>query len=1538
MATYLQGSNKYIPQIQPYQPDLNFYKTVLDTKTAQYEAGYDRVNSIYGTLLNSPLTRQDTSGMRNDFFSKANNEIQRLAGVDLSLEDNQTAAFQVFKPLTTNKLFAKDVNFTKDLYNEYDRSEFFRNCLNEKECGGRYWQGGVDYLQYKAQDFAEADEKLAMTMESPKYVPFVNVVDDAVNFAINSKLEMQTVTSDGRYIYTTTNGAPMQAPLHSYFVAKYGNDQKVADMYNVSAYLQRKNYGQANAEKYGSTQAAESNYIREIIDAADKANREYKKQAQETKETLNAKKGIVEDYVRTKGVDPEKDAALIEYYNRLNDDVEVADNTDNYYKESLDISAPSSIEGLSQAQLAYRADAILARNLLDSDLATAASSYASLTQKQDVKADPIYMENLNFSHQMSLESFKQQNDWKKASWDYANDLEKQLWASKLKTDVEPGKFEKSLGILNSAVGKAMSSLDSWLGGEEDDSDTADSESNSRKKTPEQLKYEADLRENAQKNKIQKETELEYYIHQLRGHTSAQVWQSMGAEKMALLGVSDKNQLLFLDSQEQQINEAKQLYEAKAKGTALTQTDELRANAYAMGWGADVQSYSQNLNEWGPYIKSAPLAKVAAGQGATSATGTTQATPASGGQTAQAAQPAGGGMLQAPTATATADSTKTNFVQMPADSSATAQTTREVSSELPTDTVPQESTAYDVRANMPSIIQVPETLGMQQAQMPNAPRDIQSIFTTGRLGEILHFAENPQEAEYVADAMTKSAADYVRMTTGKELNQTTQDFVRVNSKSYLAGSDAETTSLIGAILGAYSITDTDDTETIAAKVDPVSTEEFKNIRIPSEGGNFLQDLFDGGLPLMANKIETKNAITAAFSEDSDKMFKFKNETVNLIVSKYQNKIKTGNNNEKKSALATLKKIFPKFAAMNLIGANGEIKSPTASSIVSVPMEDGYENAITEYSLDPMFKDDVDDRLAITEVAGKVNAQIQFDDARVKIDQYNIAQVGKKMLTNQGLMGVGDDLASFMDQYLFKNVGTMYSPNSSANNSPLKAVRTREQFTKDMYSNPKAWGAADIMADAAIANANYFDAAADNASMFSSQYGAAATAGTRDAVLGQNRLNPAVAQRLANKANAALGRDPNAWFFNKGVSADVADVAFVVNELNQNGLNGKELLKEAFMETWTSEGRTSEWDVYQNYVNMTQQGGGTPAQLDYQGIPVIGYDKFTKEYGIAAADENTNLQMYTPKNLLGEAYTGQGGIAAMPYGSNFNEGLELAIAAGNQDIVGLIDNTKNVLGGVGRDVAYNNRAFVLDMPYTDVVKAVDLSDEPIEDWDWNQSAGNMFESLFGNTIEGQHKNKSEDLLKLMDQMRNDITAQANLNQFQKLDILEGSVRVYPVAVGTKDMTAYQVTLNGDYVKSKGMQKSNADKVFTILLPTNKADNGYYKRAIKNDWVDLALWANGSAVVDLPGSGKVTITQDNTNNYVMNGQMYLPDSLTGNRTLQQLSTQTVNQSVLPGWLFADQIFQQLFNNYRNIQQDDQNEKATKKLVKNPDALRRQ
>jgi hypothetical protein len=1609
MATYLTGSNKYIPQIQPYQPDLNFYKTVLDTKTAQYEAGYDRVNSIYGTLLNSALTRQDTSTMRNDFFSKANNEIQRLAGVDLSLEDNQTAAFQVFKPLTTNKLFAKDVNFTKDLYNEYDRSEFFRNCLNEKDCGGKYWQGGVDYLQYKAQDFAEADEKTAMAMESPKYVPFVNTVADAVDFALKSKLEMQTVTSDGRYLYTTTNGTPMEAPLHSYFIAKYGNDQRAADMYNVSAYLQRKNYGQQKAAEFGSTQAAEADYIQQIISAADKANREYKKQAEQNKETVNAKKGVVEDYIKNKGVDPEMDKDLIEYYNRLNDDTDAAEAADSYYKESLDISSPSSLEGISQTALAARADAILARNLLDSDMATAAHSYATMTQKQDVKADPIYLENLNFSHQVSLESYKNQNAMQKANWDYANDLEKMLIKSRLDTDVSIGAAEKALGFLSGILGKVKDNVTPTntdkSGSGNSTGDAYDSDDEGKKKSPEQLKYEAELHNNSLKQKEQRENELELKIHQLRGHNSDQIWKEMGKDKLSTIGLGERSDLSFVDTQENQLLYAKNLFDAYQKGATLTEKEKVLAGAYSMGWGTDVEGYAATgYQKIGPYKNAYSDAKpaaetqesaeatAAANTGAASSnTGTTSTN--TGEATAQSS--GGQGPIVVPntaskpdSATASVDSTAVNpntAVVTPdstsvasIDSSGITNGLREKVDEYKKqDSIANGASFLEVLANNfkalgqsaqqrvgsgdGSILKVDSNRNDFMAANPVLAKA--GIGSVEELQQLQEFAQKPfqdqmadpnftrlfsslqsLEADAKTEVMVDAAESVSRMMGGPEnFSQEFEDYIRNNTRSYLGGSIAEEKSVIGAMM-AYSITDLSKAETTASRIDPKSTEEFKNIQLPKEKGGFLETLFSNGLGLMANKIEYKNAITAGMDPELNDVVHFKNLAVKTIVGKYQDKIRSGNANEKKSALASLKKIFPKYAAMKLIGDNGDIKSPVAS--VSLPLEDQYDNALNEFDKDPLFRDDTETKGKIVDAATTVNIALQDLDARLKVDRYNIGQVYNKMLTNQGLMGTGDDLASFMDKYLFKDMGTISSPNNSADNSPLKAVVKREDFMKDMYSNEKTWAAADIIADAAIVSSEYYNEVGNQAAQATVSGGYTPT-GTYGDVVDQfnklNKLNPAISKRLADKGNKLLGKESwsfidELWNNDTKLSEKPQDVYSTVNRLNMRGLNGKELLKEAIMETWTSEGRTTEWQVYQDYVNTEQKRGKQAPYLEFGGVPVIGYDKFTKEYGTAAADLNANLQTYAPKNIIGDAYSGQGGRIALPYGINFNEGLDLAVGVGNQDMIGLVDNLNEVLNSdTDRKKPFNQRAYVLDMPYNNVVKEVDMSDEPIEDWDWDNSAGNLIENIFGGTLESKHKSASVNTNNLMNQIAADLKGQANVNQFNKLDLLQGSIKTYPIAVGTNDMTAYEITLNGNYAKSRGFQKGNEDKIFTVLIPTYKAKNNLYKRATATSWVDLALWANGKAVIDVPNSGSITITQDNMDNYVMAGQMYLPDSL-GNVSLQQLAPQVSSKSTIPGWLFADQIKMQLLGNHKDLMQLNLNTRANRPLVKNLDEVRNQ
>lgn len=431
MATYLPGSNKYIPQIQPYQPDFKYYSALLEAKSAQYDEGYDRVNNIYGTLLNSPLSRQDTSQMRNDFFSKANNEIQRLAGMDLASEDNQRAAFNVFKPLTTNPLFAKDIGYTKSLGKQFDRAEYFKNCINEKECGGKYWDEGVAYLNYQAQEFANADANKALSMAAPEYVPFVNIAKQAYDYLTDKKFEIQTVDSDGRYNYSITNGVPAEVPIHNYLVSMYGNDPNVMKMYQVSSYLQRKQYGEENAEAFGSAEAAEQDYVNKVINQQSESLRKYKEEVDGRQREINARKAVADNYITTQGVDPELDADFMKYYQSLNGDAEITKTTNDYYSGALEETLPSSIQNLEFDALAQRADNILAMSLFDLDMAEVSSAYARATQKIEKDVDEIYLTQLKHQNSLSEISAKASVQSNLEDKKHANALEKLYWEAKL---------------------------------------------------------------------------------------------------------------------------------------------------------------------------------------------------------------------------------------------------------------------------------------------------------------------------------------------------------------------------------------------------------------------------------------------------------------------------------------------------------------------------------------------------------------------------------------------------------------------------------------------------------------------------------------------------------------------------------------------------------------------------------------------------------------------------------------------------------------------------------------------------------------------------------------------------------------------------------------------------------------------------------------------------------------------------------------------------------------------------------------------------
>ena len=58
MATYLQGVTDYIPDYQPFQPDLNFYGNLLQAKQSQYDSNWKNLNNLYSSLYGAELTHK----------------------------------------------------------------------------------------------------------------------------------------------------------------------------------------------------------------------------------------------------------------------------------------------------------------------------------------------------------------------------------------------------------------------------------------------------------------------------------------------------------------------------------------------------------------------------------------------------------------------------------------------------------------------------------------------------------------------------------------------------------------------------------------------------------------------------------------------------------------------------------------------------------------------------------------------------------------------------------------------------------------------------------------------------------------------------------------------------------------------------------------------------------------------------------------------------------------------------------------------------------------------------------------------------------------------------------------------------------------------------------------------------------------------------------------------------------------------------------------------------------------------------------------
>ena len=410
MATYLQGVTDYVPEFQPFQPDLNFYSNVLQTKQTQYDSNWQSLNKMYGQYFYADLTRDNNIKKKDELLKNMEFNLKRVSQLDLSLEQNVNQATQVFKPFYEDKNLMKDMAWTKNYNAQVGTAQALQGSA-EEDRRKQFWDTGLRELQYKRDEFKKADDATAMGFNNVAYTPYVNSVELAQKIAKDAGLSIESVdfSPDGKWIITQKNGEKLKEPLSKLFEARLGSDPQVQAVYKTQAYVNRKDYAYSNAAQFnGDQNAAEMKYLETSFNILKDQNKQRYKAVQERDKSYENKiKAIEKDIADKKaGPDAQKELDNLKAGREINSKILERVEKENNELNKNSSSTPSTTTGFINPygdvnSLRWKVDSGMANMLMSKDLNEAAEIFAYKDAKTSIKENPYKV--LEVKHAQSMQ-------------------------------------------------------------------------------------------------------------------------------------------------------------------------------------------------------------------------------------------------------------------------------------------------------------------------------------------------------------------------------------------------------------------------------------------------------------------------------------------------------------------------------------------------------------------------------------------------------------------------------------------------------------------------------------------------------------------------------------------------------------------------------------------------------------------------------------------------------------------------------------------------------------------------------------------------------------------------------------------------------------------------------------------------------------------------------------------------------------------------------------------------------------------------------
>lgn len=440
MATYLPNSDDYIAKTKAYTPDFKFLADVLGRRQDRYNTNYKHLNQLYGRVVHADLSHKDNIHKRDEYANLLVPKIQQLTGTDFSLQQNADAAKALFKPFFEDKTLVRDIVFTKRFNNEMNKADNYRKSPHEEE-RDRWWQAGVDRLNFSMDDFKSGSLEESMSEPLPEYVEDPDLIERGLEYLKNylgegKGMEITDVifSPDKKWMTTMTNGTVLTNrptgivdketglmgtynPAANLIAKTITDDPIIARGYATKIYVDTRKFyeDEKNIEKYGSQENAEKYYLNEVIKNAKKSTEEsIESENVQKKEITKTKNSWAKFLEKNPGANKEATQNYLKAIAEITA-IEEGIKKDNQIMNDINREYQDISELRNIAYQAYMNYSISA------DIQSAANEYAQSTMKVTKRElNPIYEKQLDFQYKQALE--QQRFDNEKALADYKESL------------------------------------------------------------------------------------------------------------------------------------------------------------------------------------------------------------------------------------------------------------------------------------------------------------------------------------------------------------------------------------------------------------------------------------------------------------------------------------------------------------------------------------------------------------------------------------------------------------------------------------------------------------------------------------------------------------------------------------------------------------------------------------------------------------------------------------------------------------------------------------------------------------------------------------------------------------------------------------------------------------------------------------------------------------------------------------------------------------------------------------------------------------